>query len=208
MPQTEQITRHICVEGWSAIGRWGGVRFSDFLDRVGADTTAKYVGFQCADDYYTSIDMPTALHPQTLLTLTYDGRTLPAEYGFPMKLRMPTKLGYKNPKHILAMFVTNALSRAAIGKTRATTGSAAADAARPLSCAASNPTAARCSRPTSRSASSTATRPASSSIRSTSICCREAMEDFMAAAGQAAARADRGAARLADRASSTSTSCG
>ena len=107
LPQTDQITRHICVEGWSAIGRWGGVKFSDFLDRIGADKTAKYIGFKCADDYYTSIDMPTALHPQTQLTLTYDGRTLPAEYGFPMKLRMPTKLGYKNPKHIEALFVTN-----------------------------------------------------------------------------------------------------
>jgi DMSO/TMAO reductase YedYZ molybdopterin-dependent catalytic subunit len=107
LPQTEQITRHICVEGWSAIGRWGGIRFSDFLDRIGADKTAKYIGFKCADDYYTSIDMPTALHAQTLLTLTYDGQTLPAEYGFPMKLRMPTKLGYKNPKHIEALFVTN-----------------------------------------------------------------------------------------------------
>jgi DMSO/TMAO reductase YedYZ molybdopterin-dependent catalytic subunit len=107
MPQTEQITRHICVEGWSAIGRWGGVRFSDFLRRVGADLTAKYVGFKCADDYYTSIDMPTALHAQTLLTLTYDGAVLPTKYGFPMKLRMPTKLGYKNPKHINTIFVTN-----------------------------------------------------------------------------------------------------
>ncbi|WP_296554769.1 molybdopterin-dependent oxidoreductase [Pigmentiphaga sp.] len=107
LPQAEQITRHICVEGWSAIGRWGGVRFSDFLARIGADTTARYVGFKCADDYYTSIDMPTALHPQTLLALSYDGRTLPREYGFPMKLRMPTKLGYKNPKHVRAIFVTD-----------------------------------------------------------------------------------------------------
>ena len=107
LPQTDQITRHICVEGWSAIGKWGGVRFSDFLSRVGADTSAKYIGFKCADDYYTSIDMPTALHAQTLLTLTYDGRQLPPRYGFPMKLRMPTKLGYKNPKHIQAIFVTN-----------------------------------------------------------------------------------------------------
>ena len=107
LPQVDQVTRHVCVEGWSAIGKWGGVRFSDFLDRIGADRTAKYIGFKCADDYYTSIDMPTALHPQTLLTLTWDGRTLPAEYGFPMKLRMPTKLGYKNPKHIEALFVTN-----------------------------------------------------------------------------------------------------
>jgi DMSO/TMAO reductase YedYZ molybdopterin-dependent catalytic subunit len=107
MAQVEQITRHICVEGWSAIGRWGGVRFSDFLRHVGADLDAKYVGFKCADDYYTSIDMPTALHPQTLLALTYDGATLPREYGYPMKLRMPTKLGYKNPKHIQAIYVTD-----------------------------------------------------------------------------------------------------
>ena len=107
LPQAEQITRHICVEGWSAIGKWGGVPFSAFLERIGADTTAKYIGFKCADDYFTSIDMPTALHPQTLLTLRYDGQVLPAQYGFPMKLRMPTKLGYKNPKHIKAMFVTN-----------------------------------------------------------------------------------------------------
>jgi len=107
MPQTDQVTRLICVEGWSAIGKWGGVRFSDFLQRVGADLEAKYVGFRCADGYYTSIDMPTALHPQTLLTLTFDGQTLPARYGFPLKLRMPTKLGYKNPKHVEALFVTN-----------------------------------------------------------------------------------------------------
>lgn len=107
MAQIDQVTRHICVEGWSAIGKWGGVPFSTFLKRVGADLDAKYVGFKCADDYYTSIDMPTALHPQTILALTYDGQTLPPEYGFPMKLRMPTKLGYKNPKHIQAIFVTN-----------------------------------------------------------------------------------------------------
>jgi len=107
LPHAEQITRHICVEGWSAIGRWGGTPFAEFLRRVGADTSAKYVGFKCADDYYESIDMPTALHPQTLLTFQYDGKTLPAQYGFPMKLRMPTKLGYKNPKHIMEMFVTN-----------------------------------------------------------------------------------------------------
>jgi DMSO/TMAO reductase YedYZ molybdopterin-dependent catalytic subunit len=107
MPQEEQVTRHICVEGWSAIGKWGGVPFAYFLKRVGADATAKYVGFKCADDYYTSIDMATALHPQTILALTYDGQVLPPKYGYPVKLRMPTKLGYKNPKHIRAIFVTN-----------------------------------------------------------------------------------------------------
>ncbi|EGF31452.1 oxidoreductase, molybdopterin binding [Oxalobacteraceae bacterium IMCC9480] len=107
LPQTDQVTRHICVEGWSAIGKWGGVPFSTFLRQVGADLTAKYVGFKCSDDYFTSIDMATALHPQTLMALTYDGQQLPPRYGFPMKLRMPTKLGYKNPKHIQAIFVTN-----------------------------------------------------------------------------------------------------
>ena len=107
LPQVSQVTRHICVEGWSAIGKWRGVRFSDFLARIGADTTAKYVGFKCADDYSTSIDMPTALHPQTQLTFGFGDGLLPPEYGFPMKLRMPTKLGFKNPKHVTAIFVTN-----------------------------------------------------------------------------------------------------
>ena len=107
LPQVSQVTRHICVEGWSAIGKWSGVRFSDFLARIGADTTAKYVGFQCADDYYGSIDMATALHPQTIIALRYGDEILPPKYGYPMKLRIPTKLGFKNPKHITAMFVTN-----------------------------------------------------------------------------------------------------
>jgi len=107
LPEVSQVTRHICVEGWSAIGKWSGARFSDFLQRVGADLGARYVGFKCADDYYTSIDMPTALHPQTLLAFKYAGQVLPPKYGFPMKLRIPTKLGFKNPKHITALFVTN-----------------------------------------------------------------------------------------------------
>jgi len=107
MPQFAATTRHICVEGWSAIGKWGGVPLKTFLEKVGADTTAKYVGFKCADDYYTSIDMPTALHPQTLMTFSFAGQTLPRPFGYPMKVRIPTKLGYKNPKHVMAMFVTN-----------------------------------------------------------------------------------------------------
>ncbi len=107
LPQSHQITRHICVEGWSAIGEWGGVPLGSFLRRVGADLTAKYVAFQCIDGYHTSIDMASALHPQTILALTQDGKPLPARHGFPMKLRIPTKLGYKNPKHIRVMHVTN-----------------------------------------------------------------------------------------------------
>jgi DMSO/TMAO reductase YedYZ molybdopterin-dependent catalytic subunit len=107
MQQVSQITRHICVEGWSAIGKWGGVPFGHFLTLIGADLHAKYVSFHCADGYYTSIDMATALHPQTLLALTWDNQILPAKYGFPMKIRIPTKLGYKNPKHVLSIEVTN-----------------------------------------------------------------------------------------------------
>lgn len=107
LPWQEQVTRHICVEGWSAIGKWGGVPFAHFLKRVGADLGAKYVGFKCADDYHTSIDMATALHPQTILALSYDGQVLPSKYGYPVKLRIPTKLGYKNPKQIQAIYVTN-----------------------------------------------------------------------------------------------------
>ncbi|HEX9462142.1 MAG TPA: molybdopterin-dependent oxidoreductase [Alphaproteobacteria bacterium] len=107
LPQASQVTRHICVEGWSAIGKWGGVPFSTFLERVGADLKARYVGFRCADDYYSSIDMATALHPQTLLALDYRDAALPPKYGSPMKLRVPTKLGFKNPKHIMAIFVTD-----------------------------------------------------------------------------------------------------
>jgi len=107
LPQVSQVTRLICVEGWSAIGKWSGVRLSDFLQRVGADLSAKYVGFKCADDYSSSIDMATALHPQTQLTFRYGADILPPKYGFPMRLRVPTKLGFKNPKHIMALFVTN-----------------------------------------------------------------------------------------------------
>jgi DMSO/TMAO reductase YedYZ molybdopterin-dependent catalytic subunit len=107
LPQESQITRHICIEGWSAIGEWSGVPFRVFLQRIGADLHARYVGFKCADRYYTSIGMATALHPQTILALDYGNAPLPPKHGFPMKLRVPTKLGFKNPKHIGAIFVTN-----------------------------------------------------------------------------------------------------
>jgi DMSO/TMAO reductase YedYZ molybdopterin-dependent catalytic subunit len=107
LPQTSQITRHVCVEGWSAIGKWGGVPFRAFLERIGADTSARYVGFRCADNYSTSIDMPSALHPQTLLALDFPGRAGETKYGFPVKIRIPTKLGFKNPKFVVEIFVAN-----------------------------------------------------------------------------------------------------
>ena len=108
MPQTGQITRHICIEGWSQVGQWSGVLLSDFLRRVGADLTAPYVGFTCFDDYATSIDMASALHPQTILALDFLGKPLAPEWGAPVRLRIPTKLGYKSAKNVQAITVTNA----------------------------------------------------------------------------------------------------
>ncbi|MBA1247577.1 molybdopterin-dependent oxidoreductase [Pseudomonas luteola] len=107
LPQRSDITRLICIEGWSAIGQWSGVPLKTFLEHIGADTTAKYVAFKCADRYYSSIDMATALHPQTLLALDFGKTPLPPDYGYPLRLRVPTKLGFKNPKHIGELFVTN-----------------------------------------------------------------------------------------------------
>jgi DMSO/TMAO reductase YedYZ molybdopterin-dependent catalytic subunit len=107
LPEQEIIIRHICVEGWDYIGQWSGVNLRLFLERVGADLTAKYVAFRCADDYYGSIDMPSALHPQTLLATKYAGEPLADPFGFPLRLRTAVKLGFKNPKWITAMEVTN-----------------------------------------------------------------------------------------------------
>jgi len=107
LPEVSQITRLVCVEGWSAIGSWQGVRLSDFLKLIGADTKARYVWFQCAEGYSNTIDMPSALHPQTQLTLKFDHQTLPQAYGFPVKIRIPTKLGFKNPKYVTALWVQN-----------------------------------------------------------------------------------------------------
>ncbi len=107
MPQVTQITRHVCVEGWSMIGKWGGTPLRTFLDRIGADTTARYVGFECADGYYEGIDMPTALHPQTLMAFKLADDILPTGHGYPFKIRIPTKLGFKNPKFVTTIYVTN-----------------------------------------------------------------------------------------------------
>ena len=107
LPQTDMIIRHVCVEGWDYIGQWEGVQLSTFLKAIGADTRAKYVGFRCADNYTESIDMPTAMHPQTLLAMQYAHEPLADPYGFPLRLRTSTKLGFKNPKWITAIEVTD-----------------------------------------------------------------------------------------------------
>jgi DMSO/TMAO reductase YedYZ molybdopterin-dependent catalytic subunit len=111
LPMETQITRHVCVEGWSMIGKWSGTPLSVFLNRIGADTTARYVGFECADGYYEGLDMPTALHPQTLMAFRLADEILPREHGFPFKLRVPTKLGFKNPKFVTTIYVTDKMPR-------------------------------------------------------------------------------------------------
>jgi len=107
LPQESQITRFICVEGWRVVGQWSGVPLGHFLRRVNADLKAHYVSFHCADGYYESIDMASALQPQTILALDFLGAPLTAPFGAPVRLRIPTKLGYKNPKSIVALGVTN-----------------------------------------------------------------------------------------------------
>jgi DMSO/TMAO reductase YedYZ molybdopterin-dependent catalytic subunit len=107
LPEQEMIIKHICVEGWDYIGQWSGINLRAFLERIGADTTAKYVAFRCADDYTESIDMPSALHPQTMLATKYAREPITDPFGFPLRLRTATKLGFKNAKWVTAMEVTN-----------------------------------------------------------------------------------------------------
>ncbi len=101
-----QITRHDCVEGWSAIGKWSGVRLSDLLGAVSPRSDARYVVFHCMDKddqgtpYYESLDMHQARHPQTLLALRLNDAALDPDHGAPVRLRVPTQLGYKSAKWI------------------------------------------------------------------------------------------------------------
>jgi len=111
LPKFQQNTRHVCVEGWDVIGRFGGARLSDFLNSIGADLTARYVYVECADDYYESIDMATALHPQTLLCYEMYEQPLTREHGAPLRLTIPTKVGYKQAKYLTDLKVTNVLQR-------------------------------------------------------------------------------------------------
>lgn len=107
LPQESQITRHICIEGWSQIGQWSGVPLHVFLRRIGADLRARYVAFKCFDGYSTSIDMPSALHPQTILAVDFEDAPLTPKWGAPVRLRIPTKLGFKSAKNLQAIEVTN-----------------------------------------------------------------------------------------------------
>jgi len=107
LPLHRQNTKHICVEGWDVIGRFGGARVSDFLRLAGANTSAKFLHVECADDYYESLDMPCALHPQSLLCYEMYDQPLTREHGAPLRLSLPTKLGYKSAKYLTALRVTD-----------------------------------------------------------------------------------------------------
>jgi DMSO/TMAO reductase YedYZ molybdopterin-dependent catalytic subunit len=111
LPRFRQNTRHVCVEGWDVIGRFGGARLSDFLKMVGADTTTRFITVGCADDYYESLDMATALHPQTLLCYEMYDQPLTRQHGAPLRLNVPTKIGYKQAKYLTDLKVTNVLDK-------------------------------------------------------------------------------------------------
>jgi DMSO/TMAO reductase YedYZ molybdopterin-dependent catalytic subunit len=106
LPLQTQITRHDCVEGWSAIGKWRGVRLSDVLMAASPQSTARYVIFTCFDRdnegtrYYESLDIHQAAHPQTLLALDLNDAPLDPDHGAPVRLRVPTQLGYKSAKWV------------------------------------------------------------------------------------------------------------
>ncbi|HEV3090710.1 MAG TPA: molybdopterin-dependent oxidoreductase [Candidatus Cybelea sp.] len=121
MPQQTQITRHDCVEGWSAIGKWSGVRLSDVLDATGIRSDARYVVFRCMDNdgqgnlYYESLDLHQANHPQALLALRLNDAPLDPDHGAPVRLRVPTQLGYKSAKWVARIEVAGSFAKIAGG---------------------------------------------------------------------------------------------
>ncbi|KAB7645631.1 molybdopterin-dependent oxidoreductase [Polymorphobacter fuscus] len=125
MPARTQITRHDCVEGWSAIGEWTGPQLASVLMAAGMQTRARYIVFRCADDYggevskggpqstaryYESIDMIDAFHPQTILATMMNGAPLSIGHGAPLRLRVERQLGYKHAKYLMAIDVVDSLA--------------------------------------------------------------------------------------------------
>jgi DMSO/TMAO reductase YedYZ molybdopterin-dependent catalytic subunit len=112
LPEVTQNVRHVCVEGWDVIGHFSGVRLADFLKMIGADPAASFLQVECADDYYESLDIATATHPQSLLCYGMYGRPLTREHGAPLRLNIPTKIGYKQAKYLTGMKVSRVLEKA------------------------------------------------------------------------------------------------
>ena len=121
LPQRRQITRHDCVEGWSAIGAWQGARLGPILAAVQLLPAARYIVFRCADriggvPYYESVDLVDALHPQTILAWQLNDRTLPVANGAPLRLRVERHLGYKHAKFIESIEAVASLNGIGAGK--------------------------------------------------------------------------------------------
>jgi DMSO/TMAO reductase YedYZ molybdopterin-dependent catalytic subunit len=119
LPSRTQITRHDCVEGWSSIGKWTGARLGPLLDQAGLKRNARYIVFHCGDtleqtldgsgQYYESIDLIDAYHPQTILAYAMNDRPLPVPHGAPLRLRVERQLGYKQAKYIMRIEAVNDL---------------------------------------------------------------------------------------------------
>jgi DMSO/TMAO reductase YedYZ molybdopterin-dependent catalytic subunit len=124
LPNRTQITRHDCVEGWSAIGKWTGVPLAAVLARAGVRPGARYVVFRCADPmdgteesrYYESIDMDDAHHAQTILAYGLNGAPLPVGNGAPLRLRVERQLGYKMAKYLMSIELVESFDAIAGGK--------------------------------------------------------------------------------------------
>lgn len=121
MPQRTQITRHDCVEGWSAIGEWTGVQLSRVLAAAGLKDRARYIVFRCADRigdalYYESCDLVDALHPQTILAWALNRELLPIANGAPLRLRIERQLGYKHAKYLTGIAAVASLDGIGAGK--------------------------------------------------------------------------------------------
>ena len=123
LPSRAQITRHDCVEGWSAIGKWQGAKLSALLDDVRPLAQARYVLFRCADPmdqsgekYYESIDLEDAYHPQTILAYELNDQPLPVQNGAPVRLRVERQLGYKHAKYIMQIELVESFAHIGGGK--------------------------------------------------------------------------------------------
>ncbi|MFD1189025.1 molybdopterin-binding protein [Phenylobacterium conjunctum] len=125
-PSRSQITRHDCVEGWSAIAKWKGARLWPLLQQAGIKPTARYVAFFCADtleltldgtgDYYETIDLADARHAQTLLAYEMNDQPLPVAHGAPIRLRLERQLGYKMAKYVMRIELIESFDHLGLGK--------------------------------------------------------------------------------------------
>ena len=121
LPQRSQVTRHDCVEGWSAIGEWTGPQLSAILDAAQLREEARFIVFRCADrlagrDYYESVDLVDALHPQTIVAHALNGEPLPEKNGAPLRMRIERQLGYKHAKYLTAIEAVASLEGIGDGK--------------------------------------------------------------------------------------------